>query len=93
MPLRLKKVNSSIFLLVGRLFHDLYSIDKALPPQTKLLFELDRSSDSFYIGVRDTTDTEQYRAIITNCCLYVPIGVLTLPLYTEIANRCGFKTF
>jgi hypothetical protein len=74
---------------VTKLIHELSGQEKALPPSTKVNIELHRESDDFVLMVipRNDTDTTKYKIAITNCCLYVPVGILSTPMYNEILSR------
>lgn len=76
---------------LGKLYHDLASCDKPLPPNTRVYFELKRSSDSFYIMTTDD-DTEKYKAIITSCNLYVPIAWMQMEMLRELQVRLPKET-
>ena len=76
---------------LGKLYHDLSSSDKPLPPNTRVYFELKRSSDSFYLMCGDA-DTEKYKAIVTSCTLYVPIAWLTMEMLRELQIRLPKET-
>ena len=72
------KLNSLFFYFrtdgatfIGKLHHDLSSAQKCLPPGVKVLFELERSTDKFYLM---TNDSEEYKTKLTHCVLYVPVG-------------------
>jgi hypothetical protein len=71
---------------LGKFFHDLAGCDKPLPPSTRVYFELTRTKDSFYIKCRGD-DTEEYRAIVTACNLYVPVAWMQLDMLNELQIR------
>lgn len=66
--------------------HDLASAGKILPPGNKIEFFLERERDSFYL-VTSGTDTSEYKANLTACCLYVPIAVMSDRLTNEIYSQ------
>lgn len=76
---------------MGKLYHDLASCDKPLPPNTRVYFELKRSTDSFYLMCPDE-DNEKYKAIITSCNLYVPIAWMQMEMLRELQVRLPKET-
>jgi len=51
-----------------------------------------RSTDEFYLMKRipqgdQPIDTTNYRAIVTNCCLFVKIGTMSEPMYRDFSSR------
>ena len=76
---------------IGKLYHDLASCDKPLPPDTRVFFELIRSPDSFYLMCADGDD-EKYKAIITSCNLYVPVAWMQLDMLRELQTRLPKET-
>jgi hypothetical protein len=76
---------------LGKLYHDLASCDKPLPPNTRVYFELKRSSDEFYLMCSETDDT-QYKAVVTSCNLYVPVAWLQLEMLRELEVRLPKET-
>ena len=76
---------------LGKLYHDLASCEKPLPPNTRVYFELKRSSDSFYLMCPDT-DTEKYKAIVTSCNLYVPVAWMQMEMLRELEVRLPKET-
>lgn len=72
------------FSVMGKLLHELHNIDSGLPSNVKVKFELERANDSFVI-MCPSADTEQYKIIITNMVLYVPIAQLQAPLFNELS--------
>ena len=76
---------------LGKLYHDLASCDKPLPPNTRVYFELKRSSDEFFL-MCDAADTEKYKAIITSCNLYVPVAWMQLEMLRELEIRLPKET-
>ena len=75
----------------GRLHLDLVSIDTGLPFGTKVHIELEKSKDSFVL-MREPTDTENYKIVITHCYLYVPIAQLSIPVYNELSSIMTTKS-
>jgi hypothetical protein len=76
---------------LSKFHHDLSSTNKPLPPQTRVTFELMRSTDAFYLLSVDD-DTEEYKAIITSCNLYVPVGWLQIEMLKELQVRLPKQT-
>jgi len=57
---------------------------------TKVSFELTRSLDEFYLMkhiLDEDKDATQYKAILTNCCLYVKIATMSEPLFRDFSTR------
>jgi len=71
---------------IGKFNHDLANIDKPMPPNTRVFFELKRSSSEFYL-MKSSDDPNEYQAIITDCNLFVPVGWLSEPMLREISSR------
>lgn len=69
----------------GRLNLDLTSIETGLPFGTKVRLELKKANDSFVL-MREAADTEQYKIVITSCYLYLPVALLSAPVYNELSN-------
>ena len=76
---------------IGKLHHDLASCEKPLPPNTRVYFELKRTSNDFYLMCGDA-DTEKYQAIITSCDLYVPVAWLQAEILRELQVRLPKET-
>lgn len=67
--------------------HDLSSANnRILPPGTKVDFTLTRTKDSFYL-MSLSTDSQKYKAKITSCILYCPIGIMSERLTNEIYHK------
>ena len=75
---------------VGSFKHDLSGCLKPLPPGTKVSFNLIRSTDEFFI-MRKTDgtprDEEKYRAIVSQCCLFVKVCTMSDVIYRELSTR------
>jgi hypothetical protein len=54
-----------------------------LPPNTKIRFEFEKSSDKFLV-MRQTNDTENYKVKILNLSLHVPVAQMSQPVFDEI---------
>jgi len=68
---------------IGKFNHELANVDKPMPPNTRLFFELKRSSSEFYL-MKSADDPNDYQAVITDCNLYVPVGWLSEPMLREL---------
>ena len=69
----------------GRLLHDLTSASCGLPPSCKVKFELDKSSDEFFL-LSLKADPEKYKVKILNICLLVPVAQLSQTVYNQIST-------
>lgn len=84
---------SSGYTFLGPFKHELHGVTKPIIPGTKILFQLIRSNNKFSLlrvtkpADNVTDDTEEYRAIIISCMLYVKVAHMTLPLWREIKQR------
>ena len=61
-----------------------------MPPGTKVSFNLIRSSDDFFLMRKaDATpkDTEKYRAIVSQCCLFVKVCSMSDVIFRELSTR------
>ena len=80
-------------MFINRLHHDLVDAGLPLPPQTKVNFTLQRAPDAFVlmVGKKFTDpvvdDNEKYKLSLLNISLYVPVGVLSDPMYKSIIGR------
>jgi len=72
--------------LIGKLYHELHTCDKPLPPHTAVDFYLTRASSEFSL-MSLSTDTEKYKAVVKNIKLFVPVGWLAEEMYKEIQIR------
>lgn len=75
----------------GRLHLDYLSVTTGFPPGTKVKIELDRSSDDFVL-MKETTDVENYKLILINCNLFIPIAQLSAPLFSEIGSTFAHQS-
>lgn len=78
-------------ILMGRLQHDLCNIQTGLPPHTKVKIELEKSDSKFCL-LRQSDDKEDYQLKITNIVLYIPIAILSQPVYQHINSIQSSKT-
>ena len=64
--------------------------DKPIPPGTKVSFNLYRSEDSFFLMKKTdaaTADPENYKAVVSQCCLFVKVATMSEPIYHDLFNR------
>jgi hypothetical protein len=76
---------------IGKLYHELHTCDKPLPPHITIDFYLTRESSEFSL-MSKSTDTEKYKAIVKNVKLFVPIAWLIEQMYKEIEIRFPKQT-
>jgi hypothetical protein len=76
---------------IGKLYHELHTCDKPLPPHTAVDFYLTRESSEFSL-MSKSTDAEKYKAIVKNVKLFVPVAWLTEQMYKEIEIRFPKQT-
>ena len=83
------KSDGTVFM--GRLNHDLVDAELPLPSETKINFTLVKAKDEFILmrPVKEdaTVDNEDYKFKLLNVSLYVPVGVLSTPMYNTILSR------
>lgn len=72
--------------LIGRIQHDLFNCDVAIPYNTKVNFYLERSGDKFVLQ-KTESDTDSYEVTLGNIALYCKVGVLSTPMYQELSSR------
>jgi hypothetical protein len=68
---------------IGAFDHDLSYIGKPLPPGTKVSFNLTRSNDDFFL-MKAETDTEDYKAVVLNCVLFVKVAKMSDQIFREL---------
>lgn len=78
------RANGATF--IGRLNHELIGSTKPLPPKSLVQITLNRAADDFFI-LKTSTDTKKYKAVISFCCLYVPIAWMQEVLLRELDVR------
>ena len=61
-----------------------------LPPNTKVKFELEKSSNDFLI-MKEKTDPAKYQIKITNIALYVPVAQLSSSVFNELSTIMSRK--
>jgi hypothetical protein len=71
---------------VGKVYHDFGTAQKFLPPNTNVSFKFKLSSDKFYL-LKVSTDPKNYRFVITDFCLYCPIGILSQRMCNDLYAR------
>ena len=76
---------------IGKLYHDLHTCDKPLPPHTSIDFYLTRATSEFSL-MSLTADTEKYKAVVKSIKLYIPIAWLSEPMYKELQIRFAKQT-
>jgi len=52
---------------------------------TKVRIEL-KKADSKFMLMKDSTDTEKYKFVITECTIYVPVAQLSLPVFNQLSS-------
>ena len=86
-----KPFKSEGAVFMGRLCHDLVDSAVPLPSNTKINFVFERAKDAFCLMVppksTNVADTEKYKLSLLNVSLYVPVGVLSTPMYNAILSR------
>jgi len=81
------------FVFCAPFRHELFGIQKLIPPKTKLMFTLERSPDDFYLmkqcknDGKESEDTEKYRVILSNVILYAKKVQLSEPIWMELKHR------
>jgi hypothetical protein len=61
----------------------LVTCETGLPPNTKIRFEFEKTSDKFLV-MSQNGDGEQYKVKILNICLHVPVAQMSQPVFDEI---------
>lgn len=84
-PSKSYKAEGAVFF--GKLNHELVNCGKVLPPEIPVSIELHRTSDAFYLMTEKTGDTEKYKAVLTDICLYVPVAHLNFSLMRHLEMR------
>ena len=79
------KTEGAVF--VGRLNHEMAGMMKPLPPHTPVHIQLHRTEDKFYIMTEPTGDAENYRVLVSELALHVPIAMMNLPLCQSLESR------
>lgn len=89
------KYKSSGYTFLSSFKHDLHGVTKPLVPNTKVIFTLQRSPDTFCIKRAKTvtvdenkfTDNNNYRVYLAHCLLFVKVAQMTMPLYKDFNAR------
>ncbi len=71
---------------IGKVYHDFGTAQKFLPPNTNVSFKFKMSSEKFYL-LKLPDDAKNYRFIITEFCLYCPVGILSQRMCTDLYAR------
>jgi len=71
---------------LGKLHHELSSVNKSLPPNTRVNFQLFRSSNNFYL-MKEEDDPTEYEALLSSIHLYVPVAWLQMEMLRELDAR------
>jgi hypothetical protein len=61
-----------------------------LPPNSRVKFELDRSSDDFLI-MKEKSDTNKYKIKIQNIALFIPVALLSSSVFNELSSVMSRK--
>lgn len=81
------------FVFCAPFRHELFGLQKLIPPKTKVSFSLERSPDEFYLlkGCKNDgtngDDKEKYRVVLSNVILYVKKVQLSEPIWLELKHR------
>ena len=76
---------------IGKLYHELHTCDKLLPPHTAVDFYLRREKSEFSL-MSLANDNEKYKAVVKNVKIFVPVAWLSEPMYKEIQVRFAKQT-
>jgi hypothetical protein len=76
---------------IGKLYHELHTCDKPLPPHTSVDFYFTREKSEFSLMSR-ADDSEKYKAVVKNIKIFVPVAWLSEPMYKEIQVRFAKQT-
>ena len=76
---------------IGKLYHELHTCDKPLPPHTAVDFYLTREKSEFSL-MSLANDNEKYKAVVKNVKIFVPVAWLSEPMYKEIQLRFAKQT-
>ena len=76
----------------ARLQHDLVSCTTALPPRTKVRFDLEKSDDKFVI-LKQKDDSTNYKLKLQNIALYIGVGQMSEAVRNEIESIWSRKEF
>jgi len=75
------KPKGATFLV--KVYHDFGTAQKFLPPNTNVSLKFKLSSDKFYL-LKLPEDTKNYHFVITDFCLYCPVGILSQRMCTDL---------
>jgi hypothetical protein len=76
--------------LFGKLHLDICTSETGLPPGTKLQVNLERAEDSFVL-MRESSDTENYKLVISDINLYCPVAQLSQSTFHELNTLFATK--
>ena len=65
--------------------------DSGLPPNTKIRFEFEKSSDKFLV-MSQTGDAEKYKVKILGFSLHIPVSTMSEPVFNEIKTLLSKPT-
>lgn len=69
---------------MGKLYHDLHSSNKGLPPNTRMQIELSRTSDDLFLekfhATGSSPSTTQFKVSISDIKCYIPVSCLSEPV-------------
>jgi hypothetical protein len=61
-----------LLLPLGKLYHELHTVNKPLPPGWKIQIDLHRTSDNLFIETFAGASTTTYKVDMTDICLFIP---------------------
>lgn len=73
-------------VFIGKLRHELSSVNKPIPHGIRIGFEFVLSSHQFYL-MKTATDTNNYKFIINQLNLFCPVAWLSQPMLMELESR------
>jgi len=67
--------------LVGQLYHELYTVDKAIPPNTTMRLDLTRNSDDLFLqkfhNAKEPVNAKKFKVRIKDIKCYIPVSTLS----------------
>ena len=82
-----KTYKSEGAVFIGRLNHEMAGMMKPLPHLTPVHITLIRTDDKFYIMTEPTGDDEEYRVVVSEVCLHVPVAMMNQELNDQLGER------
>ena len=79
------KTEGAVF--IGRLNHEMAGMMKPLPHHTPVHITLQRTEDKFYILTEPTGDDEEYRVVVSEVALIMPVATMNLKLLEHLTDR------